>query len=131
MGHGSAKMARQILTVTGGVGPDVVLEMLANKNLANDLTMIAKHGRIVVIGNCGPAEVNMRDAMVKGITIFAMVLLNATSDELDEGHAAIRAGLERGTLKPVIGTTFELQRARGLHSSSFAKWSAYAAATRS
>jgi NADPH:quinone reductase-like Zn-dependent oxidoreductase len=34
---------------------------------------------------------------------------------LDEGHAAIRAGLELGTLKPVIGTMFELQRARAAH----------------
>jgi len=113
--HTSATMAQQILALTGGTGPDVILEMLANKNLANDLAMIAKCGRIVVIGNRGPAEVNMRDAMEKGITIFAMVLFNATPDELDEGHAAIRAGLELGTLKPVIGTTFELQRAWAAH----------------
>ena len=35
------------------VGPDVILEMLADKNLENDMRMIAKHGRIVVIGSRG------------------------------------------------------------------------------
>lgn len=40
-----------LTALTDGVGPDVVLEMLADKNLENDMRMIAKHGRIVIIGS--------------------------------------------------------------------------------
>ena len=37
---------------TGGVGVDVVLEMLSNVNLKNDLQLVAKHGRIIVSAVC-------------------------------------------------------------------------------
>ena len=34
--------------MTGGKGPDVILEMLANVNLQKDLEIISNSGRIVV-----------------------------------------------------------------------------------
>ena len=34
--------------MTGKEGPNVIIEMLANANLAKDLEMIAKNGRIAV-----------------------------------------------------------------------------------
>ena len=113
--HTSEEITGQVTTLTRGVGPNIIIEMLANKNLARDFAMVSKRGKIVVVGNRGPTKVNMRDAMTKGVTIFTMVLFNATSDELHEGHAAIRAGLELGTLKPAIGKTFQLQEASTAH----------------
>jgi NADPH2:quinone reductase len=113
--HSSGEMTEQIAALTCGLGPNLILEMLANKNLAKDLAIIAKRGKIVVVGNRGSTEVNMRDAMSKGATIFAMVLFNATTDELNEGHAAVRAGLELETLKPMVGKTFQLQEAHLAH----------------
>jgi NADPH2:quinone reductase len=113
--HSSADMTQHVAALTGGAGPQVIVEMLANKNLAADLAMVAKRGRIVVVGNRGATEVNMRDAMGKDVTILAMLLFNATVEELAEGHAAIGAGLEMGTLKPVIGRTFPLGDASGAH----------------
>jgi NADPH2:quinone reductase len=55
------------------------------------LAMVAKRGKIIVVGNRRPTELNIRDAITKGTTILAMVLFNATPDELSEGHAAVQA----------------------------------------
>src|SRR6185503_3227702 len=53
----------QLKALTNGRGVDVILEMLANINLAKDLTALAQFGRVVVIGNRGTIEINPRDAM--------------------------------------------------------------------
>ena len=37
--------------------------VVANVNLAKDLTALAKDGRVVVVGNRGKIEINPRDAM--------------------------------------------------------------------
>ena len=64
--HKSAGYLDEITKVTGGRGPDVILEMLANVNLDHDLTVIAPGGRIVVIGNRGRVEIDARKIMTQG-----------------------------------------------------------------
>jgi NADPH2:quinone reductase len=44
---------------------DVVLEMLADINLGNDLPILAKNGRVVIVGSRGSVEINPRDLMAK------------------------------------------------------------------
>ena len=44
-----------------------------------------------------------RDAAILGMTLF-----NATPDESREIHAGLVAGLENGTLNPVVGKEFPL-----------------------
>ena len=51
--HQDANYLDAITALTGGRGPDVIIEMLANVNLDHDLTIVAPSGRIVVIGNRG------------------------------------------------------------------------------
>ena len=51
--HGAADYLGKILQATGNRGVDVILEMLANQNLAKDLTLLAPGGRVVVIGSPG------------------------------------------------------------------------------
>ena len=48
--HGREGYLEQLTELTGGRGPDVFLEMLANVNLNHDLGVVAKRGRVVVIG---------------------------------------------------------------------------------
>src|SRR5688572_625058 len=67
--HHDPNYIEQIVAATDGRGPDVILEMLANVNLAKDLGMIARRGRIIVIGNRGTVEINPRDAMAKAASI--------------------------------------------------------------
>ena len=81
------------MKLTEGRGADVILEMLANVNLAKDLTVVAKYGRVVVIGNRGTIEINPRDAMGRDATVLGMALWNSSDRELASLHAAIGAGL--------------------------------------
>jgi NADPH:quinone reductase len=113
--HHDPKYLDQITEETEGRGPDVILEMLANVNLSKDLALIAKRGRIVVIGNRGTIEINPRDAMSKGASVIGMLLLNMDSEETRRISAAIMAGLENGTLDPVVGREFPLADAPTAH----------------
>jgi NADPH2:quinone reductase len=113
--HHDPKLIDRVMEATAGRGPDVILEMLANVNLAKDLAMIARRGRIVVIGNRGTIEINPRDAMGKGASIIGMLLLNTTPEETHRLAAAIAAGLENGTLNPIVGREFSLSEAARAH----------------
>jgi NADPH2:quinone reductase len=115
LNHRDADYMTRIPALTGGRGVDVVLEMLANVNLDHDLDIIAPHGRIVVIGNRGRVEIDARKAMAKDGAILGMTLFNATRDELHTIHAGIGAGLESGTLRPVIGKEMPLSDAAKAH----------------
>lgn len=101
--------------ITGGRGVDVIIEMLANMNLARDLTFLAKGGRVVVVGNRGTVEINPRELMGRNASIIGMTLLNATPAELAAIHAALGAGLENGALRPVTGQRFPLAEAPSAH----------------
>jgi NADPH:quinone reductase len=90
---------------------DVILEMLANVNLARDLTVLNRFGRVVVIGNRGSIEINPRETMSRDAAILGMTLFNVPPDELIGIHAALYAGLENGSLRPVIGQVFPLAEA--------------------
>ena len=52
--HRAPDHFEQIMKATGGHGVDVIVEMLANVNLGKDLTILAKGGRVVIIGSRGP-----------------------------------------------------------------------------
>lgn len=113
--HSSAGYLDELMKFTGGRGFDLILEMLANKNLAADLGLLAKKGRVVVIGNRGTIEINPRDAMAREADIRGVMLLAATEQESREMHAALVAGLENGTLRPVIAQKIPLTEAARAH----------------
>lgn len=113
--HHSEDYLEELTALTGGRGPDVILEMLANVNLNKDLGVISKGGRVVVIGSRGAVEINPRLAMTRDATILGMTLFNATPQELNSIHAAIGAGLKSGTLRPVVGREFPLAEAAHAH----------------
>jgi NADPH2:quinone reductase len=101
--------------LTGGRGPDLILEMLANVNLQKDLGVIAMRGRIVVIGNRGTVEINARLAMNRNAAILGMALFHATPAELAGIHDGLVEGLRNGTLRPVIGHELPLAQAARSH----------------
>ena len=111
----SADYAEQITAHTGGRGVDLILEMLANVNLERDLNLLAKRGRVVVIGSRGRIEIDPRLTMSRESTILGMTLMNATTDELASIHSAIHAGLENSTLRPVIDVEMPLADAPRAH----------------
>ena len=115
LNHSSDGYLEELMTLTEGRGVDLILEMLANKNLGKDLTVLAKHGRVVVIGSRGPIEINPRDAMGRDADIRGTTLLNTTEPEHKQMHAALVAGLENGTLHPVVGQKIPLAEAARAH----------------
>ena len=92
----------RVTLLTGGNGVDLVLEMLANVNLGRDLTVLAKRGRVVVVGSRGPVQIDPRDTMTRDADIRGLTLFNTPADDLAAIHAALFTGLESGALSPVI-----------------------------
>ena len=113
--HHAPDYLDQILRSTAGHGVPLILEMLANTNLGKDLTLLSRGGRVVVIGSRGPVEINARDIMVRNADIRGMNLLHTPPEEIARAHAALHAGLESGTLRPVIGRQFPLAEASNAH----------------
>jgi NADPH2:quinone reductase len=113
--HRSPHHFEEALRLTENHGVDVILELLANVNLGRDLGILAKGGRVVVIGSRGTVEINPRDAIGREAVILGMSVFNATERETASIHAAIGAGLENGTLRPVIGQEMPLAEAPRAH----------------
>jgi NADPH:quinone reductase len=113
--HSEATYLEQIMKATGGKGVDIVLEMAAHLNLDKDLGLLAKLGRVVVIGSRGRVEIDPRGTMGKEAAILGMVLFNLSPIELATTHAALVAGLDNGTLRPVVGQEFSLDAAPKAH----------------
>jgi NADPH2:quinone reductase len=113
--HAAPGYLDKIRTATEGRGVDIILEMLANVNAVADFSVIAMRGRIVVIGNRGAIELNLRDAMMREADIRAMLIFNATPEEIAAAHAGIADGLARGTLAPVVGRELPLGEAPEAH----------------
>jgi NADPH2:quinone reductase len=113
--HRGVDYEKQIMAITEGRGVNLIMEMLANVNLAKDLTMLAPGGRVVVIGNRGSIEINPREAMGREAAILGLILWAATDAELVTIHAAIGAGLENGTLRPVVARELPLAEASQAH----------------
>jgi len=113
--HRQANYLDPVADVTGGRGVEIILEMLANVNLARDLTLLAKNGRVIVIGNRGTIEIDPREIMRREASVTGVFLFNAPSEELLSIHAALEAGLANGTLRPVIGQQFALADAARAH----------------
>jgi NADPH2:quinone reductase len=105
----------ELMKLTDGRGVDVIVELLANKNLAKDLSVLAKKGRVAVIGSRGSIEINPRDAMSREADIRGVTLMNTSEQEYRAMHAALVAGLENATLRPVVGQKIPLAEAARAH----------------
>lgn len=113
--HKSAGYLDRLQELTGGKGPNVILEMLANVNLARDMGVLGMRGRIVVIGNRGSIEINPRDLMARDGVIFGMTLFNVNEHDMAAIHGELVSGLDNGMLKPVIGQEIPLAEAPRAH----------------
>lgn len=113
--HSKPGYLDEIMKATGGRGVDIVLEMLANVNLADDMKLLGTNGRIIVIGNRGEITINPRDLMSRRSSVRGFTLWAVTEPEETSIHAAIIAGLENGTLRPVVGKELPLAEAPRAH----------------
>jgi NADPH2:quinone reductase len=113
--HHAPGYLERVLELTGGRGVDLILEMLANVNLGKDLGVLAQRGRVVVIGSRGTVEIDPRETMGRDASILGMSLFNIPDRERASAHAALVAGLQNGTLSPVVGRELPLADAPRAH----------------
>ena len=113
--HSTPGYEEGIRAVTDGKGADIILEMLANVNLARDLALLARTGRVVVVGSRGGIEINPRELMLRDADVRGVMLANTPAPDLAGCHAAIGRHLADGTLAPVIGRALDLREAAEAH----------------
>jgi len=113
--HHAPDYVAAILAAAGGRGIDVIVEMIANVNLDKDLGLLARNGRVVVVGNRGRVEIDARQTMGRDAAILGMTLMNAAPEDRTRIHAALGAGLANGSLRPVVGRELPLAAAPAAH----------------
>ncbi|NXJ91570.1 QOR oxidoreductase, partial [Corythaixoides concolor] len=113
--HREANYIDKIKEYTGMEGVDIIIEMLSNVNLATDLQLLARAGRVMVVGCRGPVEINPRDTMNKESSIIGVSLFLATEEEMHECATAVRDGIAAGWLKPAVGSEYPLERVVQAH----------------
>ncbi|HEV8607131.1 MAG TPA: NADPH:quinone reductase [Tepidisphaeraceae bacterium] len=113
--HRSADYLKEVMDLTQQRGVNLILEMAANVNLAKDLSILAKFGRVVIIGSRGTIEIDPRDTMSRDADIRGMTLFNVNDQDYEAIHAGIVAMLEKGGLKAIIDMTLPLAEAARAH----------------
>lgn len=95
-------------------GPNIIIEMLANVNLAKDLSILAVHGRVVVVGSRGSLEFSPRDVMRKDATVHGVLINNMPHRTFIENMFRLSAALENG-LRVVVNRELPLREAPLAH----------------
>jgi NADPH2:quinone reductase len=113
--HHSPDYLKEVMNITQNRGVNLILEMLANVNLGKDLTVLAKFGRVVVIGSRGPVQIDARDTMSRDADIRGMTLFNVNEQDYQAIHSGLVAELEKGKLKPIIDIKLPLAEAARAH----------------
>ncbi|MBF0313119.1 MAG: NADPH:quinone reductase [Oligoflexia bacterium] len=113
--HSQDGYLEEISNITQKRGVDVIVEMLANKNLQNDLALLAPKGRIVVVGSRGPIEINPRLLMAQESSILGLLNIHVLEEEAFRIHTAIVSGLQNRILNPVIARELPLSKAAEAH----------------
>jgi len=107
----------EVRRLTDDKGVDVILELVVSANLAADLDMIVRGGRIACIGG-GPSP-TAELPTGKAIGVDAALLFGNSGNAGRAGTAEtlteIARLVEAGALRPVIGQVLPLSRAREAH----------------
>jgi len=110
-------VATEVKRLTDGHGVDVILELVVSANLAADLGMIARGGRIVGIG--GGPQPTVTIPTGQAIAVDASLLFASSSNAGRAGTAEVLTEVarlvEQGTVRPVVGRVYPLSQARAAH----------------
>ncbi|KAL7984984.1 hypothetical protein Chor_003554 [Crotalus horridus] len=113
--HRKSDYLAEIKKIAGAQGIDVIIEMLASVNLANDLQLLSRGGRVMIVGSRGSIEINPRESMGNESSIIGITLFSASKEEMHQCAMAILAGIEVGWLKPAVGLEYPLEKAAEAH----------------
>lgn len=96
-------------------GIDVIVENLANVNIDKDIELAGLDGRIAVVGCRGKAEIALRAAMLKEVSVQGIYLGKSSQSDYSEMGAFMSQGQADGWLRPLIGQEYPLQQAADAH----------------
>jgi NADPH2:quinone reductase len=113
--HGAPGYLESIAAATERRGVDLIIEMLANQNLAHDLGLVAPGGRVIIVGSRGSLEINPRDIMSKNADVRGVMLFATDRALIARLHADLRELFANGRVRPVVGQTFSLEQAAAAH----------------
>jgi len=113
--HHSPGHVEELRALTGGLGYDIIVDMAAHAGLGADLGLLARDGRVVVVGSRGPVEITPRDLMSRDADVRGMLLFIAPPEALAEIHEALHEGLAAGRLRPVVARELPLAEAPAAH----------------
>ncbi len=111
----------RVKELTGGRGVDVILDHIGARYLEINLSALAPGGRLVEIGLMGGArgEIDLAALLLRRLTVIGSTLRSRTVADKAAIIAAFRArfgdALAAGRLRPVLHTTFALERAADAH----------------
>ena len=108
----------RLAALTDGHRYDLIVEMLANVNLATDLTLLAEGGRVAVVGSRGHTSIDPRELMARSSSLRGV--LGMTPEQRRRIHVALGVGLRNRTLVPVVGRRFPLAEAAAAHTAVMA-----------
>jgi NADPH2:quinone reductase len=106
---------------TDGRGVDLVLDMVGGSYIPRDLEALAPQGRLVLIAFLGgpKAEVNFLPVLQRHLTITGSTLRPRPVEEKGRLARELRQKvwplLESGRIRPVIDSTYPLERAADAH----------------
>ena len=113
--HRAADYLDRIKAATNGGGVDVIVEMLADVNLDKDLGLIARDGRVVVIGSRGRTEIDPRLLMTTEATVTGVTYFGDGEATVLRALAAVDAQVRAGAYVPHVGQAFALADAAKAH----------------
>jgi len=118
--HYDSNHFTQALDWTKGRGVDVVVEPVAD-NIGQDSNILATGGRIAVIGDRNPVEINPKTLTDRDASIMGVGIGNLPPASAPGMHAYLYEGLKNGVLKPYISRKFSLAEAPRAHTALFEK----------
>ncbi len=110
-----------LLSLTGGAGIDVILDMVGAPYFSRNVELLALEGRLLQIAvlHGAKAEVNLVRVLRQRITITGSTLRSRTVDEkgaiADAVEKAVWPLVEAGKIRPVIFASFPLEKAAEAH----------------
>jgi len=115
--HRSQDVVAAVREATGGLGVDVVLDVLGGPALPDNVRVLAPHGRLVVIGlqQGRRGELDLNAVLTKRVTVTGTTLRSRTPEEKAALLAAVREHVwplvEHGRVRPVVHARLPLDRA--------------------
>jgi len=94
---------------------DVIIEMLANKNLDSDLKLLSRGGRVIIVGNKGNIKINPRDLMMKETSIIGMLGGPKNSTEFRRYRGYLNTNILNGRFSPTVNLLIPLEKASNSH----------------